>query len=107
MSQTAQGYAIEATLTDESLHVRATTKMGRFALMGPDPGNEVTIPLEQIASATHRRPPKRVLMAVNGMLDVRTVDGKRYQLHYRARKNRDFGALADAVVAAVTPVQSA
>lgn len=107
MTTTAQGYGIEATLTDESLHVRALSKLFAFALTGPDGTSEVTIPLSEIAAVHHRRPPKRVLMAVNGLLDVTTVGGKRYQMHYRARKNRDFGVLADAVVAAVTPAQSA
>lgn len=107
MTTTAQGYGIEATLTDETLHVRALSKLFAFALTGPDRASEVTIPLDEIASARHQRPPKRVLMTVNGMLDVTTVGGKRYQMHYRARKNRDFGVLADAVVAAVTPAQSA
>lgn len=107
MATTAQGYGIEATLTPEALHVRATSRAGRLAMFGPDPREEVTIPLDQIASAHHRTPPRFVLMAVNGRLDVRTVDGTRYQMHYRARKNRDFGVLADAVVAAVTPAQSA
>lgn len=104
---TAQGYGVEATLTAEALHVRATTKAGRMGLFGPDPREEVTIPLEQITSARHRTPPRFVLQSINGLLDVRTADGKRYQMHYRARKNRDFGVLADTVVAAVTPVPSA
>lgn len=104
---TAQGYGVEATLTAETLHVRATSRAGRMALFGPDPREEVVIPLEQISSARHKTPPKGVLMTINGLLDVTTVDGKRYQMHYRARKNRDFGVLADAVVAAVTPAQSA
>lgn len=107
MTTTAQGYGVEATLTAETLHVRATSRAGRMALFGPDPREEIVIPLDQIASARHKTPPKRVLMTINGLLDVRTLDGKRYQMHYRARKNRDFGVLADAVVAAVTPVQSA
>lgn len=107
MATTAQGYGIEATLTPEALEVRATTKAGRMALFGPDPRERVVIPLERIASAVHRTPPKRVLMMVNGRLDVRLVDGTRYQMHYRARKNRDFGVLADEVVAAVNPARSA
>lgn len=104
---TAQGYGVEATLTAEELQIRATTKAGRIGLFGPDPRERVVIPLERIASAHHRTPPRFVLMAVNGRLDVRLLDGTRYQMHYRARKNRDFGVLADAVVAAVTPAQSA
>ena len=45
MATTAQGYGIEATLTDETLHVRALSKLFAFALTGPDGTSEVTIPL--------------------------------------------------------------
>lgn len=107
MATTAQGYGIEATLFPEALRVRATTKAGRMALFGPDPRQEVLVPLDQIASAHHRTPPRFVLMAINGRLDVRTVDGARYQMHYRARRDRAFRSLADEVVAAVSPAQSA
>lgn len=105
MTTTAQAYGVEATLTDEALRLRATTKMGRTALFGPDPREVVEVPLEEIAAATHKAP--RVAGFVNGLLDVRTTDGVRYQVHYRVKKNRDFGSLADAVVAAVTPAPSA
>lgn len=105
MATTAQGYGVEATLTDDALRLRATTKMGRTALFGPDPRDTVVVPLEQIASATHRTP--KIAGFINGLLDVRTVDGTRYQLHYRVKKNRGFREFADAVVAAVTPVPSA
>jgi hypothetical protein len=105
VTTTAQGYGVEATLTDEALRLRATTKMGRTALFGPDPRDVVDVPLEQIASATHK--PPKIAGFINGLLDVRTTDGIRYQVHYRVKKNRDFGALADDVVAAVTPAPSA
>lgn len=101
MSITARGYHSEATLDGDMLTIRSTTKVGRVALFGPDPREELTIPVDQIASAHHREPPKWALMGVNGQLDLRTHDGTRYQLHYRAKKNADFGPLADAVVAAV------
>jgi len=106
MTSTAQGYGVEATLTPEALTIRATSRAGRASVFGPDPRDEVTIQLQEIASARHIAPPKVLLGAVNGVLVVRTVDGTRYQLNYRARKNRDFGPLAEAVVAAVTPAQS-
>lgn len=108
--KTAQGYGIEATLTDEALYVRATSKMGRIALLGPDAQDgteDVTIPLDEIAYAKHFDPPKWALGTANGRLDVRTASGRRYQLHYRVKKNADFSPFADAVVAAVTPAQSA
>jgi hypothetical protein len=107
MTSTAQGYGVEATLTPEALTIRATSRAGRISVFGPDPRDEVTIPLHEIASARHMAPPKVLLGAVNGVLVVRTQAGVRYQLNYRVRKNRDFRAFADAVVAAVTPVQSA
>lgn len=107
MATTAQGYGCEATLTPEALQVRATTKAGRMALFGPDPRQEVLVPLDQIASARHQAPPKWALMAINGRLDVRTVDGTRYQMHYRAKRDRAFRELADELVAAVSPARSA
>lgn len=105
MTTTARGYGIEATLTDESLHVRALSKLFAVSLTGPDLESEVTIPLREIASAHHREP--KGFGAVNGLLDIRTAAGKRYQLFYRVKKNADFREFADAVVAAVTPAQSA
>jgi hypothetical protein len=110
VTTTAQGYGVEATLTDDALRLRATTKMGRIALLGPDgqDGTDaVTVPLGEITYAKHFAPPKWALGTANGRLDIRTAGGKRYQLHYRVKKNRDFRAFADAVVAAVTPVPSA
>jgi hypothetical protein len=107
MTSTAQGYGVEATLTPETLTIHATSRAGRISVFGADQRDEVVIPLHEIASARHIAPPKVLLGAVNGVLVVRTEEGVRYQLNYRARKNRDFGPLADAVVAAVTPVQSA
>jgi hypothetical protein len=101
VATTAQAYGVEATLTDAALHLRATSKMGRVALFGPDPRDAVDVPLEEIASARHTPPPKWALRFINGHLDVRTTAGTRYQVHYRASKNREFGPLADAVVAAV------
>lgn len=101
---TAQGYGIEATLTDEALYVRATSKMGKIALLGPDAQDgteDVTIPLGQVVYAKHFAPPKWALGTANGRLDVRTAGGKRYQLHYRVKKNRDFAPFAEAVIAAV------
>lgn len=107
MATTAQAYGVVATLTEGTLELRATTKMGRTALFGPDSRDFVEMPLDQIASARHRPPPKWALQFINGHLDVRTTDGTRYQVHYRASKNREFGPLADALVAAVSPAQSA
>jgi len=103
MTSTAQGYGVEATLEPEALTIRATSKAGRMSVFGADPRDEVTIPLHEIASAKHVRPPKVLLGAVNGTLVVRTEAGVRYQLNYRAKKNADFGPLADAIVEAVTP----
>jgi len=101
MTITAQGYGVEATLTPQTLTIRATSKAGRMSVFGPDPRDEVTIPLGDVTSARHIAPPKILLGAMNGVLVVRTADGKRYQLNYRARKNREFRPLAEAVVAAV------
>lgn len=104
---TVQGYGVEVTLAPDTLTIRATSKAGRMSVFGADPRDEVTIPLEEIASAKHVKPPKALLGAVNGTLVVRTEEGVRYQLNYRARKNADFGPIADAIVEAVTPAQSA
>lgn len=107
MEITADAYGSSATLTDDALTIRATGKMGRMALFGPDPRSERTIPLTEITHVGHRPPPKMALGSVNGSLHVHTADGAKYELHYRVKKNRDFGALADAVVAAVNSARSA
>jgi hypothetical protein len=104
VATTAQGYGVEATLSEDSLHVRATTKMGRIALLGPDGQDgtdSVTVPVADVAYVKHFAPPKWALGTANGRLDVRTTAGKRYQLHYRVKKNQDFAAFAESVVAAV------
>lgn len=104
---TAQGYCVEMTLDKETLTIRATNKIGRLSVFGPDPRSEVTLQFDEIASVNHTKPPKVLLGAVNGTLVVRTVEGARYQLNYRAKKNADFGPLAEALEAAVTIAQSA
>lgn len=104
MANTAQAYGVQATLSEDALHVRATTKMGRIALLGPDgqDGTDaVTVPLADITHVKHFAPPKWALGTANGRLDIRTTAGKRYQIHYRVKKNQDFAAFAEAVVAAV------
>lgn len=108
MTTTAQAYGSEATLTDDALTIRATSKTGRFALFGQDPRNEITLPLAEIASAEHYYPSAAArALGANGRLDVHTVDGRRYQVHYRVKKNQDVRPLADALVAAVNAAQSA
>lgn len=104
---TAQGYCVEMTFDGEALTIRATNKVGRLSVFGPDPRSEVTLQLDEIASVNHIKPPKALFGAVNGTLVVRTEEGTRYQLNYRAKKNADFGPLAEAVVEAVSLAQSA
>lgn len=104
---TAQGYCVEMTLGDETVTIRATNKIGRLSVFGPDPRSEVTLQLHEIASVNHIPPPKVLLGAANGTLVLRTQEGTRYQLNYRAKKNADFRPLAEAVEEAVKRVQSA
>ena len=96
---TAEAYGSAVSLTDDTLTIRATSKIGRAALFGPSDQNEVTLPLEQIATVDHAAPKMGGL--VNGHLDIRTTDGKRYEVHYRAKKNADFQPLAEALSAAI------
>lgn len=106
MTTTATGYLVEATLADDSLTIRGTNKAGRFALFGPDPRESATIPLTEIAEARHKAP-KGPLGFVNGILEIQTREGQKYALNYRAKKQAEFGAFAEQVVAAVTAARSA
>jgi membrane-bound lytic murein transglycosylase MltF len=99
MSTTAQADGVEATLTDTELIARGTSKVRHFALVGPGGPAELKLPLEQIERASHSRP--KGFGALNGRLDVYSVDGKRYQFHYRVKKQADFADFAEKVVAAV------
>lgn len=99
----AEGHGLTATLTDDALHIRATGRLVRGGLFGfqkDDSGqrrSEITLPLAEIAAAEHR---KRLLV-------LHTNDGRRYRLQYASRRQTDFPALADQVVAAVTAARSA
>lgn len=73
-----------------TLRVHGKNKAARIALAGEDHDQDVEVARDEIASVGFRN----ASMLVNGRVDVRTLDGKRYQLHFR-RKNRDaFAQLA-------------
>lgn len=91
----ASGYMLEVDYADQVLTARATTKMSRLALLGHNPGDTVTLHRTQIATMTL----KRANAWVNGSLDLRTGDGRRYQLHFKNKQTADFDALHDALVA--------
>lgn len=98
---TAEGYGIDATLTPTELRVHGRNKMARIALRGEEhAAGDVVLPLEQIASVDHQRP--KMGGMVNGHVIVRTVDEKKYELHYRAKKHADFADFADRLVEAVS-----
>jgi hypothetical protein len=99
----AKGYGIEATLTPHELRARGTNKATHLALVGPESPHEedghLVLPLDQIASVQHTRP--KMAGFVNGHVVVRTVDGRKYEMHYRAKKQAGFADLGDALAAAV------
>jgi hypothetical protein len=90
----ATGYMVEAEWDGQTLTARGTNKMGQAALRGieKDEG-DVVLPREQIADVEL----KEASRLANGNLIVRTVDGKKYQLHFRRKQAEDFAALADAL----------
>lgn len=87
---------VEAEWDGQSLTVRGTTKPGRMALLGEDHAlGEVTLQHGDIAGVELKSP--KVMGVVNGNLVVRTVQGKRYQLHFRKKDAAQFTALAEAL----------
>lgn len=93
---TAKGYGVTASLTETELRAKGTNGTTHIALVGKDGPPELVIPLDRIASVTHKRP--KWGGAINGNLVVFSTDGRKYQMHYRA-KHADFAALADKVAA--------
>lgn len=91
-----EGYMVVADLTDTTLTVDATNKVGRVALFG-NPRNDGprAIPLSQIARVEH----KKANPLVNGNLVIHTIDGEKYQLHFRRKSQEQFAALASALKA--------
>jgi hypothetical protein len=104
---TMDGYMIDVQYDEATLRVHAKNAAARFALTGAkaesvmgDDGKahvqttrgaqDVEIPRANITGATF----KRASMLVNGNLAVTTVDGARYQMHFRKKSNADFVALA-------------
>lgn len=91
----ASGHMLEVDYADQVLTARATTKVSRLALLGHNPGDTATVHRTQIIMMTL----KRASAWVNGSLDLRTSDGRRYQLHFKNKQNADFDALHAALVA--------
>jgi hypothetical protein len=86
----AEGYMVEADWDGATLVARGTNKMGRVALAGEGHADgDVVLPRESIADVTF----KKASRMVNGNLTVRTVDGRKYQLHFRRKTADQFDAL--------------
>jgi hypothetical protein len=102
-TRTAQGYGITATLTPDELRVKGNSKPFHFGLVGAGSPHEqngvIVLPLDEIAEVKHSRP--KLLGFINGGLVVRMAGGRKYEMRYRAKKQRDFAEFADAVVEAV------
>lgn len=95
-SMRVRGYLVEAEWDGETLTARGTNKVSNAALLGEDhAAGEVSIPKEWIASVVLKEP--KLFGGVNGNLVVTTVEGKRYQLHFRKKSLEEFRALAQAL----------
>lgn len=67
-----------------------------MALLGEDHADgQVVIPRERIGSVVLKEP--RVFGLVNGNPIVTTVEGRRFQLHYRRKSAEEFRALAESL----------
>lgn len=87
---------VEAEWDGDVLTVRGTTRAGRVALLGEDhAAGEVVIPAGRISSVRLKEP--ALFGAVNGNLIVTTVEGRRFQLHYRRKSAEEFRALAESL----------
>lgn len=108
------GYMIDVQYDAQILRVHAKTKAARGALTGwdvtlatSDDGRyhvqtkagetDIAVPRASIAGVTF----KGASMLVNGNLVVTTIEGQKYQLHFRKKQNADFEALARELGAAV------
>lgn len=92
---TAHGYMVEAEWDGRQLRARGTNKASQVALAGQDhAAGDVVIPAGEIASARL----KPASMMTNGNLIVRTVDGRKVQLHFRRKQADDFQALYEAML---------
>lgn len=117
-----QGYGVTADFDGDTLRLTATNSAARAALLGPkslakladtfaekaeamselsgvavEPiarlsvdGDSVSIPRSAILSVEL----KDASMLTNGNLIVHTVDGKKYQAHFRRKQSADFAGLA-------------
>lgn len=89
---TIQGYMIDVDYDGTVLRVHGKNKPARVALAGEAHGDgDVVVPRERIASVDL----KDASMMVNGNLRITTVDGRKYQLHFRKKQAEGFRALAD------------
>lgn len=84
------GYMTDVQWDGATLRVHGKNKAARVALAGEDHGSDVVVTRDQIADVGYRK----AGAMVNGRVDVRTVDGKRYQLHFRKKQAAGFEQLA-------------
>jgi hypothetical protein len=75
------------------LKIHGTNKLARVALAGEDHATDpIIIAAGQIAQVVYNAP--KMFGATNGQLDVHTVAGKRYKLHFRKKSTNEFEWLA-------------
>lgn len=89
----AEGYMIEASFDGQTLRVHAKNKAASIALQGENRGEDVVVTRDHIASVDW----KGASALTNGKVDVRTVAGARYQLHFRRKQQDGMQALYDAL----------
>jgi len=86
------GYMIDVQCDDEILRIRGKNKAARIALAGEAHGDgDVVIARSTIADVMF----KGASMLVNGNLIVTTIEGRKYQMHFRKKQQADFKDLAE------------
>lgn len=85
------GYMVEVEFDGSTLRLHGTNTASKVAIAGKEHGSgDVLIPVADIASVKL----KDASMLTNGNLVVRTVDGARYQAHFRKKHADGFAELA-------------
>jgi hypothetical protein len=97
-----RGYMLNITWDGHTLTAEGTTKASQVALRGADhAAGPLVLERDQITGVDVK--PANAL--VNGKLTLHTVDGGRYQLHYRRKQADGFTQLANELQPVSAPGQ--
>lgn len=86
-----QGYRVQVGFDGSTLRAVPAGKFSRIALTGDDSIEELVLSRDEIEDVRYSKPNN--LIGKNGNLAIRTTDGKKYQLHFRAKSKREFEEL--------------